>query len=489
VTLALVKKSSHLMPVPVSKPIVVDLDGTLLRSDMLVESAVRFLKSAPLRFYEPLRWLVAGGKPTLKSRLAAETHIDASTLPYNPGLVAWLRDQRAAGRPIVLATATHERIARRIAAHLGIFDKVFASTDTVNLSAERKRDALLAAFGEQGFDYVGNSVEDVPVWQAANRAYLVDAQDGVERVARQHGNVERVFETPRNRFVILARSLRVHQWLKNLLLLVPLLAGHHVSALPLVASALIALIAFSLCASSVYLLNDLIDLEDDRLHPVKRHRPLASGAMPLLLGVALCPALLVSAFALAWAFLPLRYVGVLFCYYSMTLAYSMFLKPMAMVDVVVLAALYTARIVAGAAAIQVHLTFWLLAFSMFLFLSLALVKRYAELHSMLKLGVVEPSGRGYMTGDLALISSLGTASGYLAVLVLALYIQDHATAVLYRTPQLIWLACPLLLFWISRMWLEAHRGNMHDDPVVFAARDRVSIAVLGLCGVIFCAAI
>ena len=206
-------------------------------------------------------------------------------------------------------------------------------------------------------------------------------------------------------------------------------------------------------------------------------------------GVVLCPALLIGAFAIAWAFLPLRYLGVLFCYYAMTLAYSTLLKPVAMIDVVVLAALYTARVVAGAAAIQVHLTFWLLAFSMFLFLSLALVKRYAELHSMLKLGVAEPRGRGYMTEDLALISSLGTASGYLAVLVLALYIQDHATAVLYRTPELIWLACPLLLFWISRMWLEAHRGNMHDDPVVFAARDRTSMVILGVCGVIFCAAI
>jgi 4-hydroxybenzoate polyprenyltransferase len=489
VTLALVKKSCHLIPIQVSKPIVVDLDGTLLHSDMLAESAVQFVKSAPLRFYEPIGWLLDGGKPTLKSKLAAETHIDASALPYNQGLLAWLREQRAAGRPIVLATASHEHIARCIAAHLGIFDKVFASTDTVNLSAERKRDALLAAFGEQGFDYVGNSHDDVPVWRAANRAYLVDTPYGVERVARQHGNVERVFETRQDRFVTLAKSLRVHQWLKNLLVLVPLLAGHHVNALPLVASALIALIAFSMCASSVYLLNDLIDLEDDRLHLVKRHRPLASGAMPLIAGVVLCPALLIGAFAVAWAFLPLRYLGVLFCYYAMTLAYSTLLKPIAMIDVVVLAALYTARIVAGAAAIQVHLTFWLLAFSMFLFLSLALVKRYAELHSMLKLGVAEPRGRGYMTDDLALISSLGTASGYLAVLVLALYIQDHATAVLYRTPELIWLACPLLLFWISRMWLEAHRGNMHDDPVVFAARDRVSMAVLGLCGVIFCAAI
>jgi 4-hydroxybenzoate polyprenyltransferase len=240
-----------------------------------------------------------------------------------------------------------------------------------------------------------------------------------------------------------------------------------------------------MCASSAYLLNDLLDLEDDRHHPVKRNRPLASGAMPLMWGVALFPALLASAFALATLFLPWRFAAVLGGYYVLTLAYSMALKRRVMVDVVVLAGLYTMRIIAGTMAIATQLTFWLLAFSMFFFLSLALVKRYAELHSMKVRGVGKTRGRGYVASDLPLVSSLGTASGYISVLVLALYIQDGNTASHYRHPEIIWLACPLMLYWISRTWIIAHRGMMHDDPIVFAARDKTSLVTVALCGLVF----
>ncbi|SOE80831.1 4-hydroxybenzoate polyprenyltransferase [Caballeronia arationis] len=468
-----------------SKPIVVDLDGTLIRSDVLVESGFAFLKSSPHRFYEPLGWLARGGKPALKSRLAERAHIDVSVLPYDGELVAWLREARAAGRTLVLATASHERFAAAIAAHLGIFDRVFATNERINLSAGRKRDALVEAYGEKGFDYVGNSHDDVPVWAAADRAYVVNPHAGVERAARKQDNVERVFENRPPSLRVWAKSLRLHQWLKNLLIFVPLLAGHFVNQLPLVVLALIAFVTFGMCASSVYLLNDLLDLEDDRHHPVKRRRPLASGAMPLTWGLALFPVLLVAAFTIAVICLPWRFCLVLVGYYVLTLAYSMVLKRRVMVDVVVLAGLYTVRIVAGAAAIGAQLTFWLLAFSMFIFLSLALVKRYAELHSMKERGLVKTRGRGYVSSDLPLISSLGTASGYLSVLVLALYIQDRGTTQLYHHPRMIWLACPLLLYWISRTWIIAHRGGMHDDPIVFAARDRTSLFVVVLCGLIF----
>lgn len=269
----------------------------------------------------------------------------------------------------------------------------------------------------------------------------------------------------------------------------PLLAGHLLGSPEQVLDALLAFLTFGLCASSVYLLNDLLDLEDDRHHPVKRKRPFASGALPLVWGGAMFPMLLVAAFLMAWLFLPWRFSAVLLGYYGLTLAYSAFLKRRVMVDVVVLAALYTIRIIAGAAAVGAHLTFWLLAFSMFIFLSLALVKRYAELHATKARGLLKTRGRGYEASDLPLISSLGSAAGYLAVLVLALYIQDAKTASLYRHPQAIWLACPLLLYWISRTWIIAHRGQMHDDPVVFAIRDRVSLAIVALCGFVFWAAI
>ncbi|MBR8227719.1 UbiA family prenyltransferase [Burkholderia vietnamiensis] len=472
-----------------SRPLVVDLDGTLIRSDILIESGFAYLKAAPHRFYRPLLWLARGGKPELKTRLAEATDVDVSVLPYDSAVIRWLEEEREGGRSLVLATASHVRYAQAISDHLGLFDCTLATNRDVNLSSHKKCAALVAKFGDKGFDYAGNSRDDLAVWQAAEHAYVVNPSHGVENAARKLGNVDRVIESRPPLVKTFSKALRLHQWLKNLLVFVPLLAGHKLSSPELIAAAVLAFVAFGLCASSVYLLNDLLDLEDDRHHPVKRKRPLASGALPLTMGLALFPALLAGAFALALTLLPWRFGTVLAGYYVLTLAYSISLKRQVMVDVVVLAMLYTTRIIAGSAAIGAHLTFWLLAFSMFIFLSLALVKRYGELHSLKARGLMKTRGRGYVASDLPLISSLGTASGYLAVLVLALYIQDARTTSLYGHPQLIWLACPLLLYWISRIWIIAHRGLMHDDPIVFAARDRISLATAALCGLVFWAAI
>lgn len=466
------------------RPLVVDLDGTLLRSDVLIECVWAFLKSSPLRCWQLLVWLLRGGKAGLKARLAAATDLDVTGLPYDASLLEQLAAERAAGRALVLATATHQRYAQAIADHLGCFDEVHATEGAVNLSARRKRDRLIAAFGERGFDYAGNSRDDVPVWASAARAWVVNPERGVERAALAQGNVDRVIENRPARLKVLGRALRLHQWLKNLLIFVPVLTAHQFG-LETMRAAGLAFVAFGLCASSVYLLNDLIDLEDDRHHPTKRNRPLASGAMPLRWGVALCPVLLVGAALLEFYCLPPRFALTLFAYYALTLAYSLYLKRLVMVDVVVLAALYTARIVAGAAAIGAHLSFWLLAFSMFVFLSLALVKRYAELQALQERGLAKTRGRGYQADDLSLIASLGSASGYLAVLVLALYIQDRNTALLYRHPPMIWPVCAILLYWVSRIWLITHRGQMHDDPVLFAAKDRASWLVIALCAACF----
>ncbi|WP_296649651.1 UbiA family prenyltransferase [Paraburkholderia sp.] len=468
-----------------NRPLVVDLDGTLLRTDVLIECAWAFVKRPMLRCWLMLVWLVRGGKAGLKARLAEFTHLEVTVLPYDAGLVAQLKEERAAGRKLVLATATHRRYARAIADHLQLFDQVFATEGDVNLSAHRKRDRLVEAFGDKGFDYVGNSRDDLAVWASAERAWVVNPERGVMRAARELGNVERVIETRPASWRVWSHALRLHQWLKNLLILVPLLAAHRMLHVAPTLSVGLAFIAFGLCASSVYLLNDLLDLDDDRHHPTKRNRPLASGALPLGWGIALFPILLVAGFALALNDLPARFALALFGYYALTLAYSLYLKRQVMVDVVALAALYTARIVAGAMAIAVPLSFWLLALSMFIFLSLALVKRYAELHTLQARGLVKSRGRGYVSTDLPLISSLGAAAGYLSVLVLALYIQDGNTARLYRHPDWIWPVCAILLYWISRIWLIAHRGQMHDDPVVFAAKDRASWLVIALCAVIF----
>lgn len=463
-------------------PLVIDLDGTLLRSDLLLETGLSFLRHRPLHLHKPLGWL-GKGKAMLKEKLALATHVEIDNLPYDPQVIALIEAERRNGRTVVLATASHQSLAERIAEHLQLFDQVWATTAERNLTAHRKRDLLVEHYGEGGFDYVGNSHDDVVVWAAARKAYVVNPERGVESRARAKGNVADVIRSDQSTLKDWVKALRLHQWMKNLLIFVPLLAAHQLANPLLLWQGVLAFLFFGLCASSVYLLNDLLDLADDRHHHTKRNRPFAAGRLSIRSGVIAFPVLLLVSFAGAAWFLPWQFAGVLAGYYILTLAYSLALKRYMAIDVIALALLYTVRIIAGAAAFGLPLTFWILAFSMFMFLSLALVKRYAELWEARSKGRTEKTrGRGYYPDDLEMISSMGASSGYLAVMVLALYIHDRATMALYSHPQLIWLACPILLFWITRVWMLTHRGQMHDDPVVFAVRDRVSLVV----GALFC---
>jgi 4-hydroxybenzoate polyprenyltransferase len=462
-------------------PLVIDLDGTILRSDLLVESALAHVRSHPDEAFHPLYWL-SRGKAYLKERLAESNDIDAARLPYNEPLIDFIREARDDGREIVLATASHRIYAEQIADYLDVFDRVLATEGSTNLSAGTKRDALVAEFGEGGFDYAGNSRDDLQIWAVARHAYLVDPEFGVEAAARKLGNVEAVINTPGQPLRLWAKAMRLHQWTKNLLIFVPLIAAHQLGNAALLLDGLLAFLFFGLCASSVYLLNDLLDLEDDRHHPSKHRRPFASGQLSLKSGLALIPVLLAVAFFGAFLLLPWQFGAVMGVYYLLTLTYSLSLKRLMMIDVITLGMLYTLRIIAGTFAFGVTPTFWMLTFSMFLFQSLALVKRYAELREARRKGDTgKTRGRGYFPGDLDMIASLGSASGYLSVLVLALYVQDVNIVVLYNHPKVIWLSCPLLLFWISRMWMLTHRGQMHDDPVVFAIKDRSSLVI----GVLF----
>ncbi|MBB4862982.1 4-hydroxybenzoate polyprenyltransferase [Pseudomonas nitritireducens] len=467
-------------------PLVIDLDGTLIHSDLLLESGLSFLKHQPLQFLSPLRWL-AGGKSILKSRLAQAAPVDVAVLPYNQAVLRLIEREKAQGRPIVLATASHRHYAEQIAAHLGVFDQVLASDESINLSADRKRDALVREYGEGGYDYAGNSRDDLPVWAKARYAYLVNSNGKITRQAHLNGNVEDELKPDsRNLLRLWMKALRLHQWAKNALIFIPLLASHRLLEMDLLLSGVLAFFLFGLCASSVYILNDLLDLEDDRHHSSKCRRPFASGALSISSGLLAFPLLLGGAFLGAALLLPWKFSLALAAYYLLTLAYSFWLKRLMTVDVIVLAMLYTSRIVAGTFAFGVRLTFWMLAFSMFIFLSLALVKRYAELREARSRGSEgKTRGRGYFPDDLEMISSLGASSGYLSVMVLALYIQDGSTASMYHYPQIIWLACPLLLYWITRMWMLTHRGLMHDDPVVFAIKDRTSLVVGALFALTF----
>lgn len=463
-----------------SRTIVVDLDGTLVNSDMLLENLFLFLRLHPLRLFSLFAWLMSG-KANFKRRLADSVLPGVDNLPYNKTLLSWLEQRKAAGATLVLATASDKRIASAVANHLGIFDEVLG-TEGRNLSSEHKRAVLVDRFGEKGYEYVGNSSADLSVWRSAASIHVVNPEYGVFAAAGKIGSVDMLFENRSPYFPTLIKALRLHQWAKNLLLFVPLLASHRIMEVPLLWNGVLAFIAFGTCASSVYLLNDLLDLPDDRQHPTKCNRPLAAGTLSVLHALFLIPALLVGSFVIALWLLPIQFAGVLACYYLLTLTYSLWLKRVVMLDVVTLAMLYTVRVVAGAAAMSLVATFWILAFCVFIFLSMAFVKRYTELCDARRKGQIEKtSGRGYYPADFELLASLGGASGYISVLVLALYINDASSGALYHSPQWMWAACPLLLYWLSRVWLLAHRGEMNDDPIVFALRDKVSLWI----GVVF----
>jgi 4-hydroxybenzoate polyprenyltransferase/phosphoglycolate phosphatase-like HAD superfamily hydrolase len=450
-------------------PLVVDLDGSLLHTDSLVESLFDVARRQPLQLLRLPVWL-AGGRAHLKHQLATRARLDIPSLPLADDLLAHLRALQRAGRPLVLATGADAQIAQAVAKSLGLFDQVLASDGRLNLSGTAKRDRLVAEFGERGFDYVGNSTRDLPVWAAARRALLVRPSPRLAAAAARVAEVERQFGDGRPGWRDYLSAMRPQHWLKNLLLLVPLLAVHQLYDLPKLLAALLGFACFSLAASGVYLLNDLFDLSADRHHPHKKSRALASGRIPLLHGLLLVPALWLAGALLALT-LTLPFLGALAAYVVLMLAYSMRLKHYPIVDTLVLAVGYSLRIYAGSLAVAVAVSPWLLVCSTALFFGLALLKRYAELVT-LRPGL-GPRGRvrGYGVGDAALIAGLGTAADCIAVVLLALYPVVAAPEAPHRV---VWLLSALLLFWTGHMWLMAHRGRIHDDPVAFALRDPLS---------------
>jgi 4-hydroxybenzoate polyprenyltransferase/phosphoserine phosphatase len=466
-------------------PLVVDLDGTLIKTDMLVEGALRSLLTRPATLLSLPRWLAAG-KAMLKLRLAEHVNIDVDSLPYNEDLLQYCKEERARGRRIYLASAASRALAEAVAHKVGVFDAVFASDEQINLAGPNKAARLCEEFGERGFDYAGDAPADLHVWKRANRIIGVSCQQRFMRQLQASYPDAQFIGKRAGGPGVLARALRVHQWAKNALLFVPAVAAHAVG-LDALAVSLVSFFAFSLVASSVYLINDLIDLSSDRAHPSKRHRPFASGDLPLMNAAWLIPSLLAGGFGLA-ALISWPFAGVLVGYFCLTLAYSLWLKRMLLVDVLVLAGLYTLRIVAGAVALAIAVSPWLLGFSLFLFLALAIVKRYTELQRLIGLNKMAPAGRSYRLDDLPVLGALGAASSFSAVLVFTLYINSPAVMPLYSSPVLLWLVCPLLVYWLTRLLMLAHRGQMHDDPVVFAMQDRTSLLTIGLSLVVVAAA-
>jgi 4-hydroxybenzoate polyprenyltransferase/phosphoserine phosphatase len=468
-------------------PLCIDCDGTLIRTDLLHESVFLLLKQAPLSLLKLPFWL-ARGRAHMKERIAATVSFSGATLPFNDDVVALAREAVRDGRKLVLATASPRAFAEQVAARCPLaFDEVFASEHGRNLAGQHKALALVQRFGARGFDYVGNGRSDLPVWAAARAAIVVSADRSLAAAAAATTSVERVVALEPPRVHDYARALRVHQWLKNLLVFVPVLAAHRIDSLETMLAAGWTFVAFCLVASAAYVLNDLLDLESDRRHVRKRARPFASGRVPVWHGAVALPALLGLALVVALR-LPWGALAILACYCACTLAYSLRFKRQPVVDVMMLAGLYTLRVIGGSAATGIDPSFWLLAFCMFIFLSLAIVKRYSELSLTLKRNELVAAGRGYSVNDLPALMALGASSGMIAVLVLALYLNQADVAAINHEVRWLWLMPPLLLYWICRLWMKAHRGEVHDDPVVFAVSDWQSLLALSICAGLFLAA-
>ncbi len=457
-----------------TNPLVVDLDGTLVKTDMLVESAWYFLRNKPWRLLNLFIWL-RESKSMLKSKLAEQFHFTPRNLPFRPEVLSIIQKAKSDGREIVLATASNRIIAESVALDVGVFDHVLSSNQQVNLSGATKASALETKFGEKGFDYIGDSPKDFQVWEKAGTPYLVgDNREALKAFNRLDRGIILSGETKLSKIRIWTRSLRLHQWVKNLLLFVPAIAAHQLLNLGIFSDLVLAFISFGLLASAVYLLNDLIDLENDRSHDKKKLRPLANGEMSILSALFGLVFLLCGAFFLGFL-VGTDFALVLFGYFLLTSAYTLTLKKFLVLDVVTLASLYMLRVIAGGVAVSIPVSFWLLAFSFFIFLSLSFLKRASELEGWVSGKLSVSPGRAYQERDLPTINTLGIGSGLVSVLVFALYLDSDSLAGLYQNPMILWGAVPVLVFWISWVWIKSGRGEVDQDPIIFALKDRFSL--------------
>jgi 4-hydroxybenzoate polyprenyltransferase/phosphoserine phosphatase len=461
-------------PAAAREPLCVDLDGTLVKSDTLVDSLLALARTHPaLLFALPAHLL--RGKAAFKAFIGSHVALDVAHLPYNRALLQFLHEERARGRALYLVTGADRRLAERVAEHLGIFTGVLGSDGQVNLTGTRKLDRLRAEFGG-AYGYIGNGAPDLPLLAQAAESMVANPSLRLRLRMRLRGiRPARCFTEGAGSLSSVFRALRPHQWAKNLLVFLPLLLAH-ITGVGRLLTALLAFFCFSFTASSAYIVNDLLDIEADRRHAQKRMRPFAAGDLSGAAGAGMAAVLLLAAFVGA-RLLPAAFTGWLLLYLGTTLAYSWYLKRIALLDVLVLSGLYTLRLFAGSAATQSHISDWLAGFSIFLFFSLAIVKRFAELENLRSRGLAPYNGRGYLVTDAGQLRSFGTASAFAAVMVFAIYISGSDVALLYRHAHRLWLMMPLMILWLCRVWLLASRGELNEDPLIFAFTDRMSLGI------------
>ena len=465
----------------------VDLDGTLIRTDLLFESLLRLIRRNPLYLAVIPFWLLRG-RAWLKHQLARRVKIDPAGLPYNEEFLTWLRQERDGGRAMTLISASNQSYVDAVSEHLGLFEAAVGSDVETNLKSRRKLRRIEALAEGGDFAYAGDSRADLPIWSRAKHILMVNCAPAIRgRFASRAGDVLN-FGSASAVFRPLSQAMRPHQWLKNTLLFVPLILSHQMNRPELLFAAAIGFIGFCLCASSVYLLNDMLDLDSDRAHQTKRKRPFAAGELPLAAGFVAAPALLAGAFLVS-SQLPADFRLVLLIYWLLTCLYSFALKRIFLVDVATLATLYALRVAAGAEAIEVVTTNFLIAFSLCFFLGLALVKRVTELVNLQSQATEAVSGRAYRRSHEPLLSAIGGLASVMAVVVLAFYINAPATTRLYSSPLILWLICPLLVVLLGRIWRLARAGRLHEDPVLFAVEDRFSQLLVLAAGILIWLAI
>jgi 4-hydroxybenzoate polyprenyltransferase len=450
----------------------IDLDGTLVKTDLLWETLIACLKAHPWRCLLAPLWLLAG-KARLKQRLAEGVTLDCACLPYTTELLDYLRQAHSAGRQLVLVSACARSVGAQIAQHLGLFTEVITSDGERNVKGDTKAGLLKDRFGGEGFDYAGNEMADLPVWKAARACLVANAPPRLIRRLARETPMLRQFAPQSGRLRALGRALRCHQWSKNLLVFLPVVAAHAYFDGPAVIGAMLMFLAWCFAASGVYVANDLLDLEADRRHPVKRLRPFACGDLPLSMGMGLAPLLLALGLGIA-AGVSGACAAALLLYIGAACAYSYHLKKRSLVDVFTLAFLFTIRVVGGGWASGYSVTIWLLAFAGFLFLGLAFLKRCSELIRIRGLGRRHLGSRGYGVTDLAALQMFGVASAFASTMVLGLYLNSATAEAHYRWPAALWAEVPFLLLWLCRLWLATARGEMHDDPIVYSMKDPVS---------------
>lgn len=462
-------------------PIVVDLDGTFINTDLLYEGIAILLKKNFLNVFLLLPWLLKG-KAYLKNKVSQLAKIRLDLIPYNMKLLEFLQKESGKGRVIILATASHKSYALEIAKIYPIFDQVYG-TEKINLKGKNKLKLLIRLFGEEKFDYIGNSNSDLVIFGSCRFSYLTNASSSLRKRTKKVSNLQFIWGRKNNSLYYFLKAIRPYQWMKNLLIFVPLITAHQFGSPNLISRTILAFIAFNLIASSGYLINDLSDLNSDRSHPRKRLRPLASGQLSILSGLILAIVLWAGGLLIALK-IGYLFLAILVSYFVISLSYSLYLKRLVLYDVFILALLYSIRVIAGGAVINVELSFWLIAFSTFIFLSLAFVKRYSELMQVNIKESLMSRGRGYFPEDLHLLQVMGVVSGFSSIIVFSLYINTQEVAELYRHPKLLWALSFLFLFWISRIWLITMRGKMTDDPIIFAIKDITSYCIFFLVGLI-----